>query len=109
MQVKFDTSVQELKYKVLKEIAKGLFNDTLLKEYNEIPYRISPGPKSTGKDITLYSSFLKSFVVTSSALVIIEEVMTVFAFISSLAITAFSDISRYQIPLCSSPGSSFQK
>ena len=47
MEIKFDTSVQELKYKVLKEIAKGLFNDTLLEEYNEIPQRISPGPKST--------------------------------------------------------------
>jgi len=47
MNVRFDTSVQELKYKVLKEIARGLFNDTLLNEYNEIPMRISPGPKST--------------------------------------------------------------
>ena len=28
MDTTFDTSVQELKYKVLKEIAKGLFNDT---------------------------------------------------------------------------------
>ena len=44
---RFETSVQELKYKVLKEIARGLFNDTLLEEYNEIPQRISPGPKST--------------------------------------------------------------
>ena len=47
MDTRFDTSVQELKYKVLKEIARGLFNDTLLEEYNEIPERISPGPKST--------------------------------------------------------------
>ena len=47
MDTRFDTSVQELKYKVLKEIAKGLFNGTLLEEYNEIPMRISPGPKST--------------------------------------------------------------
>ena len=47
MDTRFDTSVQELKYKVLKEVAKGLFNDTLLDEYNEIPTRISPGPKST--------------------------------------------------------------
>jgi [FeFe] hydrogenase (group B1/B3) len=43
----FDTSVQELKYKVLKEMSRALFNDTLLEEYNEIPQRISPGPKST--------------------------------------------------------------
>ena len=47
MDTRFDTSVQELKYKVLKEIARGLFNGTLLEEYNEIPMRISPGPKST--------------------------------------------------------------
>ena len=47
MDTRFDTSVQELKYKVLKEIARGLFNDTLLEEYNEITERISPGPKST--------------------------------------------------------------
>ena len=47
MDVKFDTSVQELKNKVLVEVARGLFNDTLLQEYNEIPVRISPGPKST--------------------------------------------------------------
>ena len=47
MDSRFDTSVQELKYKVLKEVARGLFNDTLLEEYNEIPLRISPGPKST--------------------------------------------------------------
>ena len=47
MELKFDTSVQELKYKVLKEIARGLYNGTLLEEYNDIPVRISPGPKST--------------------------------------------------------------
>ena len=44
---KFDTRVQELKYKVLKEIASASFNDTLLQEYNEIPNRIVPGPKPT--------------------------------------------------------------
>lgn len=42
---KFDTNVQELKYKVLKEVAKAEFNGTLLEEYNEIPERIVPGPK----------------------------------------------------------------
>ncbi len=47
MDTRFDTSVQELKYKVLKEMSRALFNDTLLEEYNEIPQRISPGPKST--------------------------------------------------------------
>ncbi len=42
---KFDTNVQELKYKVLKEVAKAQFEGTLLEEYNEIPERIVPGPK----------------------------------------------------------------
>lgn len=44
---KFDTSVQELKYKVLKEIATSCFNDTLIEDYNDIPKRIVPGPKPT--------------------------------------------------------------
>ena len=43
----FDTRVQELKYKVLKEIAKATYSDTLLDEYDEIPKRIVPGPKPT--------------------------------------------------------------
>ncbi|MBR1847452.1 MAG: 4Fe-4S dicluster domain-containing protein [Bacilli bacterium] len=43
----FETRVQELKYKVLKEIAKGLFNDTLTEDYPFIPERIVPGPKPT--------------------------------------------------------------
>lgn len=45
--LKFDTNVQELKYKVLKEVAKAHFNGTLLQEYNDIPKRIVPGPKPT--------------------------------------------------------------
>ena len=44
---KFDTQVQELKYKVLYEIAKASFKDTLLDEYYNIPKRIVPGPKPT--------------------------------------------------------------
>lgn len=43
----FDTRVQELKYQVLKEVARSYFNDTLLQEFNEIPTRIIPGPKPT--------------------------------------------------------------
>lgn len=43
---KFDTNVQELKYRVLKEVAKAAYNGTLLEEYNEIPKKIVPGPKS---------------------------------------------------------------
>lgn len=44
---KFDTRVQELKYKVLKEIARAYYNGTLAKESLEIPERIVPGPKPT--------------------------------------------------------------
>lgn len=43
----FETNVQLLKYKVLKEIAKGCFDDTLESEYYQIPKRIVPGPKPT--------------------------------------------------------------
>lgn len=41
----FETDVNKLKYEVLKEIAKAIFNDNLVEEYNEIPKRIVPGPK----------------------------------------------------------------
>ena len=44
---KFDTRVQELKYQVLKEIAKAYFNNSLMEEYYDIPKRIIPGPKPT--------------------------------------------------------------
>ena len=43
----FETNVQVLKYKVLKEIAKGCFEDTLQDDYYKIPKRIVPGPKPT--------------------------------------------------------------
>ncbi|MBR5137469.1 MAG: 4Fe-4S dicluster domain-containing protein [Clostridia bacterium] len=44
---KFDTKVQHLKYKVLREVAKHAWNDTLLENILEIPKTISPGPKAT--------------------------------------------------------------
>ncbi len=47
MSATFDTRVQELKYKVLKEIAKAYYNGTLLEDYNTIPNKIVPGPKPT--------------------------------------------------------------
>ena len=34
---KFDTRVQHLKYKVLREMARNAFNDTLLENFSEIP------------------------------------------------------------------------
>ena len=45
--LKFDTNVQELKYKVLKEVAKSAFKGSLLEDYNDIPKTVVPGPKPT--------------------------------------------------------------
>ena len=42
---KFDTRVQELKYKVLKEVAKSMWNDSLQEDLYDIPKTIVPGPK----------------------------------------------------------------
>lgn len=44
---KFDTKVQYLKYKVLREVAKEAFNGTLLDNVLDIPKTIAPGPKPT--------------------------------------------------------------
>ncbi|MEG1222607.1 MAG: 4Fe-4S dicluster domain-containing protein [Bacilli bacterium] len=44
---KFDTKVQELKYRVLKEVAKLAYEDKLVEKMNEIPKIIVPGPKPT--------------------------------------------------------------
>ncbi len=43
----FDTAVQELKYKVLKEVVKLEQAGTLEQELHSIPYKIIPGPKAT--------------------------------------------------------------
>ena len=43
----FDTKVQELKYKVLKEIAKSYFDGSLIDDFYDIPKKIVPGPKPT--------------------------------------------------------------
>ena len=42
----FDTKVQYIKYKVLREVAKHAFQGDLLENINEIPKVISPGPES---------------------------------------------------------------
>jgi len=47
MFTKFDTQVQELKYRVLKEVAKSYLAGTLDKDIFDIPKKISPGPKPT--------------------------------------------------------------
>ena len=44
---KFDTKVQYLKYKVLREVAKQAWNDTLLENILEIPKTIVPGNTPT--------------------------------------------------------------
>lgn len=47
MKGKFDTQVQELKYRVLKEVAKSDWEGTLEQDAIRIPEKISPGPKPT--------------------------------------------------------------
>lgn len=44
---KFDTKVQHLKYKILREIAREAWNDSLTAKIGEIPKRIIPGKEST--------------------------------------------------------------
>ena len=44
---KFDTKVQHLKYKILREMAREAWNDTLLRHMHDIPKRIVPGKEST--------------------------------------------------------------
>jgi len=44
---KFDTKVQHLKYKVLREVAREAWNDTLLKNVMDIPKMIVPGSTPT--------------------------------------------------------------
>jgi len=44
---KFDTKVQHLKYKVLREVARHAWNDTLLENLLDIPQIIAPGKVST--------------------------------------------------------------
>ncbi len=44
---KFDTKVQYLKYKVLREVARHAWNDTLLENVMEIPKSIVPGKTPT--------------------------------------------------------------
>jgi len=44
---KFDTKVQHLKYKVLREVARFAWEDTLYEKLTDIPEMISPGPEAT--------------------------------------------------------------
>ncbi len=44
---KFDTKVQHLKYKILREVAREAWNDKLLENIGDIPKRIVPGKEST--------------------------------------------------------------
>lgn len=42
---KFDTKVQHLKYKVLREVARRAYDDTLLDSLVDIPKQLAPGPE----------------------------------------------------------------
>ncbi len=44
---KFDTKVQHLKYKVLRQVARHAWNGTLLENVFDIPYQIVPGREAT--------------------------------------------------------------
>ncbi|MEG0778476.1 MAG: 4Fe-4S dicluster domain-containing protein [Oscillospiraceae bacterium] len=44
---KFDTKVQHLKYKVLREVARHAWDDTLLESITDIPIQIVPGKQPT--------------------------------------------------------------
>ena len=44
---KFDTKVQHLKYKVLREVARHAWNDTLVDNLIDIPRILAPGPQPT--------------------------------------------------------------
>ena len=44
---KFDTKVQHLKYKILREVAREAWQDTLTKNVLDIPERIAPGKEPT--------------------------------------------------------------
>lgn len=50
MDYKFDTSVEVLKFNILKEIAKAVYAGKLDQEEKKIPLIISPGPKSKYRD-----------------------------------------------------------
>ena len=44
---KFDTKVQHLKYKVLREVARARFEGNLEEKLLDIPKIVMPGPKPT--------------------------------------------------------------
>ena len=44
---KFDTKIQHLKYKVLREVARLAWEDRLLEEISDIPEKIVPGQQAT--------------------------------------------------------------
>lgn len=43
----FDTNVQQLKYEVLREVARHAYDDNLTDCYIDIPKQVAPGPKPT--------------------------------------------------------------
>lgn len=51
---KFDTKVQDLKNKVLKEVASSAWNDTLLQDINDIPEKIVPDARQSTMRCCVY-------------------------------------------------------
>ena len=60
---KFDTKVQHLKYKVLREVARLAWKDTLLEHVMDIPKTIVPGNEPTMRCV-----FIKSVLFSVSEL-----------------------------------------
>ena len=61
---KFDTKVQHLKYKILREVARCAWNDTLFEKISDIPEMIAPGKEATMrccvyKDRAIISKYVK--------------------------------------------------
>lgn len=50
----FDTKVQDLKNKVLKEVASSAWNDTLLQDINDIPEKIVPDARTSTMRCCIY-------------------------------------------------------
>ena len=46
MKIKYDTLVQELKFRILLEVAQDYWDGTLEEKKHKIPKSVSPGPRS---------------------------------------------------------------
>ena len=69
---KFDTKVQYLKYKVLREVARQAWNDTLLDNVMSIPRELAPRNAET-----IYCCVYKERAVQITSAATREDVITV--------------------------------